>query len=54
MPLSGSTKFAIGLVELGETFHLLDHWLILKRYNSGTARWNNAQDKERENGAQLL
>ena len=27
------------LTELRETFYLLDYWLIIKGYNSGTARW---------------
>ena len=26
------------LIELTETFHLLYHWIIIKDYNSGTAK----------------
>ena len=26
------------LIELTETFYLLDHWLIIKDYNSGTSK----------------
>ena len=27
------------VTELRETFYLLDHWFVIRGYNSGTARW---------------
>ena len=44
--LEVSTTLSLGLInllewftELRETFYSVDHWFIMKRYNSGTARW---------------
>lgn len=35
----GSINLLEQLAELLETFYQLDHWLIIKGYNAGTARW---------------
>ena len=36
---SGSINLLERLTELRETFYSLDHWFMIKGYNSGTARW---------------
>ena len=33
------------LTGLRETFYLLDHWFIIKGYNSGTARWKGGLEQ---------
>ena len=33
------------LTELRESFYLLDYWFIIKRYNSGIARWKRCTEQ---------
>ena len=33
------------LTKLRETFYLLDHWFIIKGYNSGRARWKKCMEQ---------
>ena len=42
-PSLGLTNLLVQLTELRETFYLLDHQLIIKRYNSGTAKWKRCR-----------
>lgn len=39
----GSINLLEQLGELRELFHLLGHWLIIKGYNSGMARWKRCR-----------
>ena len=38
-PSSGSTNCESSSQNSRETFYLLDHWFIIKGYNSGMTRW---------------
>ena len=42
------------LPELRERVHLLDYWFIIKRYNSGTAKWKTGIEQGMWEGAQSL
>ena len=42
-PSLGLINLLEWLTELRETFYLLDHWFIIKGYNSGTARWKRCR-----------
>ena len=56
IPSLGSINFLEWLIEVRETFYLLDHWFIIKGCNSGTARWKNyyvGQDMEKGHGVSM-
>ena len=39
--------------EFRETFYSLDHWFIMKGYNSGTARWKRHIEQGIEKGLRM-
>ena len=47
-------KLNAKLTELRETFYLLDYQLIMKGYNSGTAKWKRLIEQGMRKGHELL
>ena len=54
-PSLGSIYLLKRLTKLRKTFHLLDHWFIIERCNSVTARWKRCkgQGKGKEPGISM-
>jgi len=42
------------LIELRETFYLLDYWFVIKGYKSGTARWKSCVGQAMGRGSPML